>query len=299
MDFYKNKITTEFKVGIFTLIGILILFLSYAWFTEFINKSKYTEIMVRFTNAGNIEKGSDVTILGVKRGKVSDLKIERDSVILTVKVLLEEPLFENTDFIINEVGLMGDIQVEIKPGGGDKPLDLSSVQQGKRKPGMSALISEMSDVVMDLKIVIRELNRNDGILHTGRSIIDTSLIFVTELKYFFEHNSDNLAELSLKSAEVVTQLTEIINRNEANIDQGFDSMVQIMAEISLTLEELNRTSQSVRNLTDKVSSDSSTVNRLLSEEDLYFNLQRTVTRMDSLLLDIKKNPKKYFKFSVF
>jgi len=299
MDFYKNKIATEFKVGIFSLVGILILFLSYAWFTEYINKNKYTEVMVRFTNAGNIEKGSDVTILGVKSGKVSDLRIERDSVILTLKVLLEDPLFDGTDFIINEVDLMGDVQVEIKPGTGEKALDLSAVHQGKRKPGMSTLISEMSEVVIDLKTVIRELSRSDGILPAGRSIIDTSLVLVTELKDFFENNSKNLNELTIKSAELVSQLAEIINRNEANINQGFDSMIQIMAEINLTLEELNKTSESVRNLTDKVSSDSSTFNRLLSEEDLYFTLQRTVARMDSLLLDIKENPKKYFKFSVF
>jgi phospholipid/cholesterol/gamma-HCH transport system substrate-binding protein len=299
MDFYKNKVTTEFKVGIFTLVGILILFLSYAWFTEYINKNKYTEIVVRFTNAGNIEKGSDVTIMGVKSGKVSDLRIERNSVILILKVLLKDPLFEETDFIINEVDLMGDVQVEIKPGTGNKLLDLSAVHQGKRKPGMASLISEMSEVVMDLKIVIRELNKNDGMLNTGRSIMDSSLIFVTELKDFFQNNSENLAELTVKSAEVVSQLAEIINRNETNINQGFDSMVKIMAEINLTLEELNKTSQSVRNLTEKVSTDSSTVNRLLSEEDLYFTLQKTVARMDSLLLDIKENPKKYFKFSVF
>ncbi len=70
-------------------------------------------------------------------------------------------------------------------------------------------------------------------------------------------------------------------------------------DLTLVLDEINKTSGSIRTLTEKVMQDDSTVNRLITEEDLYLDLQKTISRMDSLLLDIQENPKRYFKFSVF
>jgi len=299
MDFYKDKLNTEFKVGIFTIVGILILVFSYTWLTEFIESKKYTEVQVRFENAGNIEKGSDVTILGVKSGRIGNIQIEKSSVILTLKVLVKDCLCEGSKFIINEVDLMGDVQVEIKPGTSKIPLDLAVIHQGQVKHGMSTLISELSSVVLDLKKVLNVISNEDGIINETRSIIDTSLVFISDLKNSFERNSNNIDELISKSAAVAVQLSEIIAQNDENITEGLSAIVQIVEEVKTSLGELNEASKSIRTLTEKVSTENSTVNRLISEDDLYLNLQKTITKMDSLLQDIQDDPKKYFKFSVF
>jgi len=299
MDFYKDKLKTEFKVGIFTIAGILILIFSYTWLTEIIESNKYTEIQVSFENAGNIEKGSDVTILGVKSGRVGDIRIDKFQVILTLKVLLEDSLYEGSEFTINEVDLMGDVQVEIKPGISEVPLDLMQIHPGNIKYGMSTLISELSGVVLDLKKVLAVIGDEDGIISDARSIMDTSLEFVTELRVSYENNSENFDKLILKSAEVAEQLSVIIDQNDEHINEGFKSIVQVVEEIKVTLQELDETSKSIRRLSEKVSNENSTVNRLISEDDLYLDLHKTITKMDSLLQDIQENPKKYFKFSVF
>jgi phospholipid/cholesterol/gamma-HCH transport system substrate-binding protein len=299
MDFHRDKVKTEFKVGIFSLVGFLILIISYAWFTEYITNKNYTEIKVRFANAGNIEKGNDVTILGVKRGRVNDIQIDEDSIVLTLRVLMNKHFKENTTFVINEVDLMGDVQVEITPGRSDKLLDLTNIHQGRIKHGMAALFSEMNDVVQDLKTLLTDLTGSEGMLNSTKSIIDTSLSLVTDLKRSFRSNSDNIDLLISKSADMITQLSEIIDSNEENLNRGFESIVDVSNDLKLTLEEFRKTSESVRSLTDKVSNEESTVNRLITEDDLYFTLQRSITRMDSLLQDIEENPKKYFKFSIF
>ncbi len=299
MDFHKNKMNIEFKVGIFTIVGILILALSYAWFTEYITSKKYTEIKVMFSNAGNIEKGNDVTILGVKRGRVSDIKVEKDHVLISLKIILEGQLFENTEFVINEVDLMGDVQVEITPGRSSVPLDLTAVHQGSIKPGMGTLISEMSDVVIDLKQVLSDLGREDGVLTNTRAVIDTSLKLVTDLRNSFARNAGNIDETIKRSAEISRQLTEIISENKDELKEGFAAVSEVTEEIKSTLIEFRKTSESFRILSDQVSTEGSTVNRLISEDDLYNDLQRSIIRLDSLLQDIEENPKKYFKFSVF
>ena len=70
MKFYKNKKATDFKVGLFTIVGLLILIVCYFWLMEYLGNKDYSHIQVAFDNAGNTEIGSPVTINGVKKGKV-------------------------------------------------------------------------------------------------------------------------------------------------------------------------------------------------------------------------------------
>ena len=95
MKFYQDKRSVEFKVGLFTLLAIIILVLGYSWLMEVMENRKYTEIEVKFENAGNIEQGSAVSILGVKKGRVKDISIASDGVTLNLQVELDFPLKEN------------------------------------------------------------------------------------------------------------------------------------------------------------------------------------------------------------
>jgi phospholipid/cholesterol/gamma-HCH transport system substrate-binding protein len=57
--------------------------------------------------------------------------------------------------------------------------------------------------------------------------------------------------------------------------------------------------KNIRTVSDKMANEESSFQRLISEEDLYDNLLRASSRMDSLLVDIKDNPERYFKIKVF
>ena len=149
MKFYQDKKSAEFKVGLFTLLAIIILVLGYSWFMEVMENRKYIEIKVKFSNAGNIEKGSAVSILGVKKGRVKDISIESDGVTLNLQAELDFPLKKGTEFFIIETDIMGDVQVEIIPGQDNEMLDLSLVHYGFRNQGISGFVSQLG-IFVDL-----------------------------------------------------------------------------------------------------------------------------------------------------
>jgi phospholipid/cholesterol/gamma-HCH transport system substrate-binding protein len=49
----------------------------------------------------------------------------------------------------------------------------------------------------------------------------------------------------------------------------------------------------------KVESGDGSLTKLMNDPALYNDLRRVATRVDSLMLDLMKNPRKYLKFSVF
>jgi phospholipid/cholesterol/gamma-HCH transport system substrate-binding protein len=73
-------------------------------------------------------------------------------------------------------------------------------------------------------------------------------------------------------------------------------MSENMEAASMSLQEmlgnLNEVSRKVRN-------GEGTLGRLVSDEQLYRDLQSTLASVNSLLEDIKRDPTRYFKLSIF
>jgi len=52
-------------------------------------------------------------------------------------------------------------------------------------------------------------------------------------------------------------------------------------------------------LVGKIERGDGTLGKLVTQDQLYQRADKVLTEMETLLADVKKNPTKYFKFSVF
>ena len=60
-----------------------------------------------------------------------------------------------------------------------------------------------------------------------------------------------------------------------------------------------RLSAEVRAITQQLNRGEGTAGQLLQNREFFDNLARTIAELNEFLADIKKNPKKYVKFSIF
>ena len=65
-----------------------------------------------------------------------------------------------------------------------------------------------------------------------------------------------------------------------------------MQKVDLTLRNLEQ-------MTAKLNSNDGTVGLLMRDPGLYNNLNATMMDVDSLLIDLRKHPKRYVHFSLF
>jgi phospholipid/cholesterol/gamma-HCH transport system substrate-binding protein len=298
MKFYQDKKSIEFKVGIFTIIALLILILGYSWFSEILESRKYTPVKVKFENAGNIEKGSSVSVLGVKKGRVKFLSIQKDGVILHLQVQLDFPLTKGTEFYIKEVDLMGEAQVEIIPGKSNEELDLEDVQNGYRNYGISTLISELSNMIVGMQNLLEEIVNEQGFIENVQSIIDTSYSFISKVNRSFDRNSDNIDKLIANTADLTLKFSELIDNNEENITETLASSALILSDLKITLAGINKTNKNFMEISEKILNEDGNFNRFITDKQLYDNLLKSTASLDSLLKDIKENPKRYFKIKI-
>lgn len=299
MKLYKDIRKTEFQVGLFVIIGLLILILSYSWLVELFTTRNYTNLRVAFPAAGNIEPGSAVTVLGVKVGRVSKISVVEQTVEMELLVKLDFPLKADSEFLINEVDLMGETRVEIIPGSSDVMLDTSRLQTGSRNYGMGTLISELSKVVLELQEVMAMFREEGSLLHGTREFVDNSISFVQKLHASYDNNAGQFDEFMLKSNQVVSRIDLLLSNNEAELDSAIQAINDGLQEFRLTLIELRDTAVSVKQFSEKLNSGEGSLNQLINDKELYEKLTHSAARLDSLLLDIKDNPKRYFKFQIF
>jgi phospholipid/cholesterol/gamma-HCH transport system substrate-binding protein len=299
MEYYKDKKSTETKVGIFVIAALIILVSGYFWFSDFIQNRKYTHLQVRFANAGNLEKGSSVSILGVERGKVKKLSVDETGVILDVAVILDFPLPEDTKFSIMETDMMGGAQVDLSPGKSKKLLDLNVIQSGQRSGGISTLVSQLSDVIMDLKKVMKPLTGDDNLLYSLTKTAESSAKIAEKMNSSIDENSQKMHTVIENISQISSQIITMIDENKNSMTSAVSNISKILEKADEDLEKFRLISDNVYEITEKIQNEDSSFNKLVSERELYDDLLKTTASMDSLLKDIKKHPKRYFKIEIF
>lgn len=298
MKFHQNKRSTEIKVGLFAIIAIIILVASYMWFTEVLQNKDMTNVKVRFQNAGNIEVGSSVTVSGVKKGRVKQIEVTDSGIIVEMQVKLDFPLRKGTQFSIIESNLMGDVQIEIDPSASGDELDLAEIQPGEKRFGLMKLVSELSGVVADFQTIVDRFSGDDKFINQIDSVIDTTQMVISKINRNIDDNSDKFSELIEHTAKLTAKLNNVFTQNEEQINSAMKESSEVMQNINSALNEIKETSISVREITEKMQKENSSINKLINEDELYENLIRSSARLDSLLKDIKENPKKYFNIKI-
>ncbi len=117
------KRSTEVIVGVFLLIGVsCMVYLSVSLGGVHIFGSPYYEITAEFDSVTGLKKGATVEIGGVQTGKVLDISLVDNMARVTLGILKDSELTEDTIASIRTKGVIGDKFVKLTPGASDEML---------------------------------------------------------------------------------------------------------------------------------------------------------------------------------
>ena len=289
MEFYKNKKEIEFKVGVFSLVAIIVLIAGYMWLTNMINEKNYNEILVSFEDAAHLEPGTTVFVRGINCGKVNDVTLRDDDVLVSLLLHLDVPLKTGAKFIISDLDLMGNKQIEIIQAKSGKPLDLTKIQKGITAKNVSDLMEEVSKIIFDFSQLLGDDNS---------SLITDLSEMISGIKTIFKNVNELVGENSEKISETINSLHALSDELQKIVESnknGFNKSGDLIVQMKESMKNLDGTLAKIDKLADMVSTEDSSVNKLLTEKELYEDLLKTSKNLDSLIVDIKRNPKRYFK----
>jgi phospholipid/cholesterol/gamma-HCH transport system substrate-binding protein len=289
-------------VGVVVLLACAILVLGLVWIKGIrFDQARY-KYSVIFPNVGALEVGDPVSVSGVPTGKVEKIELYQGDVLVALNLTKDVILKKDARFTVMNVGLMGERFIAVKTGYSDTLLDLSQPVRGYYDTGIPEVMGRMGEMIEQLRRLAGNL---EAVVGTESSrdamvqIIENLKEITRKTDGLLDRNQNRfdqtLKDLSYTSAELKKMVKENKGRLESTVD-NFSSASERLDNIATTLDSL---SISLKNLSSKIEGGEGTLGQLLNDTTLYEQIKKTTQNVDSLILDIKRHPKKYLKFSIF
>jgi phospholipid/cholesterol/gamma-HCH transport system substrate-binding protein len=173
-----KAISFEVKVGIFILIGLIILVVMIFSIGEVYFLKPGYRIKVLFNFANGIGMNAPVRLAGVEVGEIDNIRIyydtkeEQTRVELSAWVKRDVAIEEDARAVINTLGLLGEKYLEIFPGGG-KRLEDGDVLVGIDPISTEYMTMELKKLLESFTVIAERLEKGEGTV--GRFLTDESI----------------------------------------------------------------------------------------------------------------------------
>jgi phospholipid/cholesterol/gamma-HCH transport system substrate-binding protein len=298
----------QLKIGILVMIAILIVLWATFQSGGF-RFGKKDDLTVQFLRVGGLEEGAAVRLHGVPVGIVDKIELAPNRNLVAVTLELDEGtrarLHPGSTAKITTVGFLAELYVELT--GGDESLPAIQRDEEVR----TAIIADPAELMTQvastadtvevllasLTNTVRSIERGEGTL--GRLAKDERLY-------------ENLAKVTREASA----LTQDVQRNQSLVSSrllsltgSLDSLTTQLQHGDGTMAKMLRSPELYNHLASStarldsiltvVESGRGTFGRMMTDTLLYDDTKAMVGSMKRLMAQIEKDPKKYFKFSIF
>jgi phospholipid/cholesterol/gamma-HCH transport system substrate-binding protein len=293
-----TKRRDELLVGLLLLVAVVLGIGGTIWIARGGLGGGYP-MFARFKWGAGLKQGQPVLLAGVQIGYVDKVDLIPDG---TISVRLQmQPQYKvpsGTTATVQANGIFGDQLIALTPVVGRQGYmaEGDTIPVGIGSPGVPELLSKGDSIAINIRALTDEARlqfvEGGGVKDVRQTVAD-----LTKL----------VAQLSAVTAEQSKQLTltqQSVRRTLASVDSTkVDSTLKNLQATSAQLEGLTRdfkqTNAQVQGVLDKVSNGSGTAAKLLNDPAVYARLDTLLLRVDSLVMDLKKNPKKYINLRIF
>jgi phospholipid/cholesterol/gamma-HCH transport system substrate-binding protein len=298
----------KLQVGILTAIALILVLWATLQSGSF-KLGKEEEIRLRFGNVGGLEEGSPVRLNGVPVGTVRKIDLEKTSneplVIMGVKKGTKSRLHQGASARITTVGFLSELYVALDTGDAGRPIITSDSEiRTTLVTDPQVLVTRVNDMADTVEAILSNLNMATKGFTSGRGTLGK--LARDERLY------DNLVEMSRAATILASRMTETQERvaNQlVHLAASFDSLSWRMQHGEGTMAQLMTSGDLHRNLASSTArmdsvmalmqSGKGSLGKFMTDSTLYNDTRAMMGSMKRLMAEIEKDPKKYFKFSVF
>jgi phospholipid/cholesterol/gamma-HCH transport system substrate-binding protein len=323
----KSIFNKNFIIALVLVLGLGLLY----WGIEFLKGANLFEpanyYITKFENVNGLNVSTPITVNGYQVGLVKELNYDYKTNMITVKMSLDDELkipvgssvqlssellggaslsinlAKNTAYYkvgdeipsITQSGLLDRMGQSIMPEVNQimpKVNDiLGNVNALVANPALNGSVSQFDEIVSKINSSANDLNVLLGHLNELSGGLKGSVPEVMSGVMGIEKNVNG----------TVTDLHNNLNTLTGTLNTKVNEIPT--HKLETTINELNNTITELKGLTadlkSKLNDRNSSIGLLLNDRQLYDNANGAVMSLDSLLTDIKANPKRYITIKVF
>jgi phospholipid/cholesterol/gamma-HCH transport system substrate-binding protein len=292
----------EITVGATVLAALAILIFGIIWLRE-VSLTRDTRVYrVSFPQAGGLAASDEVHVNGLRRGEVKKMELVGDHVEVDLQLAKDIVLTTDSRVAIRNVGIMGEriIAVDLKTTG--RPYREDELVQGSYELGLGEIMGQLGTTVDAVTAVSAQLQELANAMSGEGRLQATIQNFTTtseELRLTVSENRAMLRSTLSNFAEASRTARSLTTGREAELRKSLDHFSNAAERLDRISVKLDSLSTSINAVASRVEGGQGTLGKLVQDEKLYAELNASVRSIQQLIADVKQNPKKYFKFSVF
>ena len=289
---------SKLKVGITTIIALVLLFGGIFWVKSFNPAKKKLYLTVSFADGRAITGGDPVQISGIKIGEVSGIALDESHRALVSFWMNYTRLGPDTRFTIVDVGLMGDKALVIEPGAAPGEIDPDIIHEGVASADLGVLIATAGSILDRLESITARIDDNLDLAALAAGFDSTLGRFNSAIDLYAQlaHDTREPLDRTLDNLETASEgMQRFVTGNDDRLAEAIDSFRTTSDRMSALLDGVQGLPAVVDTLSHYVTSGEGTLGRLVKTDELYEELRRTNAAIDSFVVDFKRDPGKYTK----
>ena len=293
----------EFMVGVFVIVGIAaVLTALYTLTDAALFRGRYI-VTTLVPNASGIRRGDPVQMRGVNIGRVQKFGIAQEGVTIHLEIEGEYDVPSDSRVELRSAGPLSGMVANVVPG--QSP---TRIRGGQELPGTTAesvfdqagkLADESEKVLQRVQTLLSEKTVTD--VQSSAADMQAMLKDLAEITAKQKKDLVALASSLRRSAEGVEKAT-----TGPELESAVKRVDAVAQRMEVLTDSLDRSAKSTEALLGRIERGEGTLGKLSKDETLYLNaneavanLNQAVVEMRKLTEDIRKQPKRYLKLSLF
>ncbi|MFA7082604.1 MAG: MlaD family protein [Bacteroidales bacterium] len=314
------KIKTEYKVGLVGLITILVLYFGIMFLKGKDIFNVETSYYTVFDDVSGLYKSNYIYLNGMKVGYIKDITMIDQSAknfLVWIAVTSDVNIPNDSKVAIFASDMLGSKALKINMGMSrvnfrKKDTIPSGIENGmldQLANNITPIVVKLNNVMTNFDSLLVGVNRvldnktQENILLSMESIKNTAvnLDHITlNLDKILDSEKVRIQKI-LANTESITNNLKENNQALTNAINNFSNISDTIAKANLgsTIRETNMSLKTLSNILKSIENGEGNAGLLIKDDKLYKNLESSTKSLDLLIEDIKANPRKYIKLSIF
>jgi phospholipid/cholesterol/gamma-HCH transport system substrate-binding protein len=314
-----RRYTTEFWVGLFTLMSLLIaLYMVFRTGDLRLDRQPGYHVLVEFPDVAGLDAGDTVRVAGVEVGKVETINLKENMGRVALSIDHRVPLYEDATAQVETYGLLGDRYISIDPGHSKLPRvdpggEIHSAVSPEELDSLFAKLSEVADDIKTVTTTLRNvLGGEEGelalreILANSRDLSKELVETVRQNQEDFRQITKQLAVLTREMQGMVAENREAVHRTLATVpetaenvrkittdarrlfDDHYEDISETLSNLRVASLQLEASLKAMEQVAGQIREGEGTLGKLVQDDALYVEATSTLREMRNLIEDLRE-----------
>lgn len=299
------KLSREIKTAVLVIASILLFIWGYSFLKGRDLLTSYRNLYVEYENVEGLTVSSPVTINGFIVGKVNSISINNETGKIKVEMQIKSdfPIKKTSVAEIYAPSPIGGKQIAILPSRDGQDAVDGDMLVASSKLGLTDELAKQMEPLKDK--ITKLLDNANAMLENVNQVLDTKS--KENLRKSLADLSETIAEFKAVSKDansIVSQNKTKINGMMTNLDKAsanFSKVSDSIAKVNIgkTVKSLEKTLGNVDKMMGDMQAGKGTMGKLMKDDALYTNFNKTSKELELLLQDLRLNPTRYVNVSLF